>query len=91
MTPTPSQALSGSGRGHGCPRKLIAKPDYSDFPFGESHIKQEKWFRAKHTNVWWYNKLINEEKKYHSRKQECTLKYYYNKKKKGTNVTKATH
>ena len=75
-------------RGHGYPRKPISKPDYSDFPFGGSHNDQIKWFRAKNTDVWWYNKLISEEEEeYHLKEREHTLKYYYKKKKTATEET----
>ena len=83
LTPPPSVA-SGS-RGHGHPRKPIAKPDYSDFPFEGSSNDQIKWFKAKNTDVWWYNKLISEEEEeYHSKEREHVLKYYYEKKKAAT-------
>ena len=85
MTPPPSQALGS--RGHGHPRKPIAKPDYSDFPFEGSHNDQIKWFRAKNTDVWQYNKLISEEEEYHSKEREHSLKYYYKKKKATTEET----
>ena len=83
MTPPPSQAFGS--RGHGHPRKPIAKPDYSDFPSEGSCNDQIKWFRAKNTDVWWYNKLISEEEEeYHSKERELSLKYYYEKKKATT-------
>ena len=84
LTPPASQASSGSVRGCGRPRKPIAKPDYSDFPFGASHAEQVKWFKAKNTEVWRYNKFISEEEEdYRSKERERALKYYYEKKKKG--------
>ena len=84
LTPPLSQASNGSVRGHGWPRKPIAKPDYSDFPFGGSHAEQIKWFKAKNTNVWQYNKFISdeEEEEYRLKEREWSLKYYYEKKKK---------
>ena len=84
LTPPASQASSGNVRGHGQPRKPIAKPDHLDFPFGASCAEQVKWFKAKNTEVWQYNKFISEEEEdYQSKEREQALKYYYDKKKKG--------
>ena len=65
--------------------KPIAKPDYSDFTSEGSHNDQIKWFKAKNTDVWWYNKLIREEEEeYCSKEKQCALIYYYKKKKSAT-------
>ena len=77
--------MASGSRGHGHPRKPFAKPDYSDFPFEGSRNDQIKWFKAKNTDVWWYNKLISEEEEeYCSKEREHVLKYYYEKKKAAT-------
>ena len=69
LTPPPSQASSGSVRGHGQPRKPIAKPNYSDFPFGASCSEQIRWFKAKNTDVWQYNKFKSEEEEEYGSKE----------------------
>ena len=79
MSPRASSLSSVSGgviitpvqsKGHGHPRKLLQKPDYSDFPVNGIAKEQEKWLKAKITRNWRYNMLTSaQESAYRAR--EC--------------------
>ena len=85
MISTSSTATPSMPRGRGRPRKILTKPDFSDFPVGGSYDEQERWFIAKKTNMWWYNILTSDqEAAYHARENQRTSKYYHNKRGAGS-------
>ena len=80
-----STATPSMPRGRGRPRKILTKPDFSDFPVGGSYEEQERWFKAKKTNMWQYNILTSDqEAAYHARENQRTSKYYHDKRGAGS-------
>ena len=64
----------------GRPHKIVSRPDYSDFPVGGTCEEQDQWFKAKHTNMWWYNILTSDqEAAYRAKENEWTTNYYHKK------------
>ena len=67
----------------GRPHKIVSRPDYSDFPVGGTYEEQDRWFKAKRTNMWWYNILMSDQDAaYRARENEQTTNYYHKKRAK---------
>ena len=85
MISTSSTATPSMPRGRGRPRKILTKPDFSDFPVGGSYEEQECWFKAKKTNMWQYNILTSDqEAAYCANENQRTSKYYHDKRGAGS-------
>ena len=95
-SPATSTISAGSAtpslpRGRGRPRKLVTKPDFSDFPVDGSYEDQERWFKAKRTKIWRYNMLSSDqEAAYRAWENRRTSKHYHDNKTTGRPRTQRT-
>lgn len=78
---TPSLSQMSLGRRRGRPRKAVTKPTYDDFPIDGTTSEQERWVRAKNTEVWRYKKLTSDDAETYRKAENERVKAAYVKKK----------
>ena len=70
-----------STRGRGRPRKTIKEPTLDDYPQDGTESEKERWFRAKTTERWRYQKLSSEDAEEFRKKENERVKAAYRKRK----------